>query len=179
MTGIWFIPLPSAAIMMTSSNGNIFRVTGPLCGEFTGHRWIPLQRPVTRSFGASFDLCLNKRLSKQSWGWWFETPSHPLWRHCYDDLRCAGFEWFIFQPCVFRIGQWPPMLGIGRWTWNIFGQLGPVHRGFVPGGTQCWPELWNKHIYVNPHDQKYLFIFLFLYWISVARLSNYVMSCWQ
>ena len=27
-------------IMMTSSNGNIFRVTGPLWGEFTGHRWI-------------------------------------------------------------------------------------------------------------------------------------------
>ena len=27
--------------MMTSSNGNIFRVTGPLCEEFTGHRWIP------------------------------------------------------------------------------------------------------------------------------------------
>ena len=29
------------SVMMTSSNGNIFRVTGPLCGEFTGHRWIP------------------------------------------------------------------------------------------------------------------------------------------
>ena len=28
-------------IMMTSSNGNIFRVTGHLCGEFTSHRWIP------------------------------------------------------------------------------------------------------------------------------------------
>ena len=27
--------------MMTSSNGNIFGVTGPLCGEFTGPRWIP------------------------------------------------------------------------------------------------------------------------------------------
>ena len=27
--------------MMTSSNGNIFRVTGHLCGEFTGARWIP------------------------------------------------------------------------------------------------------------------------------------------
>ena len=27
--------------MMTSSNGNILRVTGPLCGEFTGPRWIP------------------------------------------------------------------------------------------------------------------------------------------
>ena len=27
--------------MMRSSYGNIFRVTGPLCREFTGHRWIP------------------------------------------------------------------------------------------------------------------------------------------
>ena len=27
--------------MMTASNGNIFRVTGHLCGEFTGPRWIP------------------------------------------------------------------------------------------------------------------------------------------
>ena len=32
------------ADMMTSSNGNIFRVTGPLCGEFTGHRWIPRKK---------------------------------------------------------------------------------------------------------------------------------------
>ena len=30
--------------MMTSSNGNIFRVTGPLCGEFTSHQWIPLTK---------------------------------------------------------------------------------------------------------------------------------------
>ena len=29
-----------------------------------------------------FDLRPNKRLSKQSWGWWFETPSRPLWRQC-------------------------------------------------------------------------------------------------
>ena len=35
------IGLRSGRGMMTSSNGNIFRVTGPLCGEFTGHRWIP------------------------------------------------------------------------------------------------------------------------------------------
>ena len=44
-------------------------------GEF------PAQRSVTRNFGVFFDLRLNKRLSKQSWGWWFETLSHPLWRH--------------------------------------------------------------------------------------------------
>ena len=67
--------------MMTSSNGNIFRVTGPLCGEFTGPGEFPTQSPVTRSFDVFFDLRLNKRLSKQPWGWWFETPSWSLWRH--------------------------------------------------------------------------------------------------
>ena len=40
------------------------------------------QRPVTRSYDVFFYLRLNKRLSKQSWGWWFETLSRPLWRHC-------------------------------------------------------------------------------------------------
>ena len=35
------------------------------CWEFTGHWWFPSQRPVTCSFDVFFDLCLNKRLSKQ------------------------------------------------------------------------------------------------------------------
>ena len=30
--------------MKASSNGNIFRVTGPLLGEFIGYRWIPLTK---------------------------------------------------------------------------------------------------------------------------------------
>ena len=47
----------------------------PVPGEF------PAQRPVTRGFDGFFDLSPDKRLSKQSWGWWFETPSHSLWRH--------------------------------------------------------------------------------------------------
>ena len=42
----------------------------------------PTHRPVTRSFDVFFEVCLNKRLSKQSRGWWFETLSRPLWRHC-------------------------------------------------------------------------------------------------
>ena len=47
----------------------------PVPGEF------PAQRPVTQSFDAFFDLRLNKWLSKQSRGWWFETLSWSLWRH--------------------------------------------------------------------------------------------------
>ena len=34
----------SSTYMMTSSNGNNFRVTGPLCREFTVYRWIPLTK---------------------------------------------------------------------------------------------------------------------------------------
>ena len=47
----------------------------------------PAQRPVTQSFDVFFDLHLNKRLSKQWWGWWFEMPSSPLWRHCNEGVR--------------------------------------------------------------------------------------------
>ena len=50
----------------------------PVPGEF------PTQRPVTRSFDVYFDLRPNKWLSKQSWGWWFETLSCSLWRHRND-----------------------------------------------------------------------------------------------
>ena len=76
-------------IMMTLSNRNIFHVTEHLCGEFTGPGEFPTQRPVTRSFDVFFDLRLNKRLSKQ-WGWWFEMPSRPLWRH---HNMIFGHEW--------------------------------------------------------------------------------------
>ena len=71
-------------IMMTSSSGNIFRVTGHLCGEFTGHRWIPRTKTSDAELWWCFHLRLNKRLSKQWCGWWFETPSRPLWHHCND-----------------------------------------------------------------------------------------------
>ena len=64
--------------MITSSNRDIFRVDGHLCGGFTGHR-------VARIFGVFFDLRLNKRFCRQSCGWWFKTPSHPLWHHCNGD----------------------------------------------------------------------------------------------
>ena len=67
--------------MMTSSNGNLFRDTGPFArnSPITGE--LSSQRPLTRIFDVFFDLRLNKRLSKQSIRRWFETPSRTLWRH--------------------------------------------------------------------------------------------------
>ena len=52
----------------------------PVTGDF------PSQKPVTLSFDVFFDLRLNKGLSKQTWGWWFETPSRSLWRHCNEAI---------------------------------------------------------------------------------------------
>ena len=63
----------------------------PLPGEF------PTQRPVTRSFDVYFDLHPNKRLGKQSWGWWFETLSWSLWRHRngVQKFQVLWNEWLI------------------------------------------------------------------------------------
>ena len=85
--------------MMTSSNGNIFRVTGHLCGEFTGPGEFPTQRPVTRSFDIFFDRRLNERLSKQPRGWWLETLSCSLWRH-----RNGILSRVISHPCLTTVG---------------------------------------------------------------------------
>ena len=86
----------------------------PVYGEF------PAQRPVTRSFDDFFDLRLNKRLSKQSWCWWFETPSSLLWRHCnamwvlwmYErDLNLDAIifqqQFSVFSPAKVRLKQQP------------------------------------------------------------------------
>ena len=76
--------------MMTSSNRNIFRVTGHFCGEST--------RSVTQSVDVFFDLRPNIRLSKQWWGWWFETPLSPLWRHCNEEsLTNAQHRWVRYH----------------------------------------------------------------------------------
>ena len=80
-----------------------------LCGGNSPVTWpvnSPHKGPVTRSFGVFLDLCLNKRLSELSWGWWFETPWSSLWRHCNEKIYfeissekcrpfCSGLKVFI------------------------------------------------------------------------------------
>ena len=82
----------------------------PVPGEF------PPQRPVKRSFDVFFDLRLNKRLSKQSWGWWFETLSRPLWRQCNVLILHTHTPWIfvrvgekrrvILNPCPWNCHDW-------------------------------------------------------------------------
>ena len=97
-------------------------------GMFINHWWLlnritgefPAQRPATRSFDVFYDLRLNEWLSKQSWCWWFETPSRPLWRHCNDHLPIPAIVGFfmsikcqrnmkvrnIWHGEQYRIGRW-------------------------------------------------------------------------
>ena len=75
----------------------------PVNGEF------PAQRPVTRSVDILFDVRLNKRLGKQWWGGWFETLSHPLWRHrsdnaCKDVINVTWAHWSIeIWSCIYAL----------------------------------------------------------------------------
>ena len=66
----WRHQMETISALLSICAGN-----SPVPGEF------PTQRPVTRSFDVYFDLRPNERLSKQSWGWWFETLLCPFWRH--------------------------------------------------------------------------------------------------
>ena len=101
----------------------------PVPGEF------PTQRPVTRSFDVYFDLRRNKRLSKQSWGWWFETPSCPLW--CHRNARHRTM-WTIYDnfhqgKLEFSLTHW------GRVTHICVGNLTIIgsDNGLSPGRRQA------------------------------------------
>ena len=71
-------------------------------------------------------ICLNKQLSKQSWGWWFETSSRPLWRHSNDIPRA----WFIgIGATGNRAIEWIPWYechsdnpAVNGYNWSVFNQ---------------------------------------------------------
>ena len=81
----------------------------PVTSEF------PSQRPVTRSFDVFFVLRLNKRLSKKSWVWWFETPSCSLWRHRNASRYCVLAH--------LQLRLWP--------SWSLIYYMGPACEGLM------------------------------------------------
>ena len=85
----WRHQMETFSALLTLCAGN-----SPATGE------LPTQRPVTRGFGVFFHLCLNQRLSKQPWGWWFGTPSRSLWRHCYVKAKKDTNEKSV---CFFQV----------------------------------------------------------------------------
>ena len=80
---------------------------------------LPTQRPVTLSFDVFFDLCLNKRLRKQSRGWWFETLSCPLWRHRNHQLQLVNHNIHHAGSTSSTPGNWLPISHMCPLTNNI------------------------------------------------------------
>ena len=134
--------------MMTSSNVKIFRVTGPLCGEF-----LP-QRPVTRRFDIFFDLRPSKRLNKHSRRLLFETPAHSLWRHWNDTDDMPGTKKSSTSD---------------TWSDSTCEQLGPTTSAGVILTTQ--PQIQNIQ---NATDQG--FRNTFLAWNARRRYCLFLWS---
>ena len=112
------------------------RGNSPVPGEF------PAQRPVTMSFDVFFDLRLNKRLSKQSWGRWFETLSCPLWRHCNDNP--LDQHWLDIEPTHLCPIDVISML----MQWSLLSGLPPVYRQ-----TITWTSM--DILWIGPLSMKY------------------------
>ena len=87
----WRHQMETFSMLLALCAGN-----SPVTGEF------PSKRPVMRSFDVFFDLRLNKPLSKQSLGWWFEMPSCPLWCHSNNEWSCVIYIIIISCNWCFR-----------------------------------------------------------------------------
>ena len=142
--------------MMTPSNGNIFSVIGHLCGEFTGPRWIPALRPVTRSFAVFFDPHPNKRLSKQWRGWWFETLLCLSWRHRNDHL----FSSIIEDNC--SVGQYKKFLKRHLIFHDIYLDW-PLEDVII---HLTWTQFWTDVLAVSFFIAVFSFIKPHMEWVS-------------
>ena len=114
--------------MMTSSNGNIFRVTLPFV---RGIHWSPVNSTHKGQWRGAL------MLSKQWWDWWFEMPTRSLWRHC----NGGKLQWNYmdtFTEC--RIMDYNEIAGGTRkWRYTLYQLiLAWTHSGLV---THChWTE---------------------------------------
>ena len=85
--GIIWRTVKCISYMMTSSNPHYWPFLRGIhrspVNSLTKGQW-------RRAFMFSLICALTKRLSKQSWGWWFETPLPSLWRHCNANYRIVS-----------------------------------------------------------------------------------------
>ena len=112
---------------------------------------------MTRSFDAYFDLRLNKRLCKQSWGWWFETLLCPLWRH--SNVSIIPFWFWMYDTVIVSDMQNPIFIKhiSGKVTLNKIGMV-EIKPPQVPGyktnhkvKPQTWPINNWKSIALTQH----------------------------
>ena len=99
--------------MMMSSDGGIFRVTGRMCGEFTGHWWIPLTRASDAELWCSESRDIGVVSSLTHWG-------RGKMADIFQTTFSNEFSWM--KMCKFRL----------RFHWSLFPrvQLTIFHHWF-------------------------------------------------
>ena len=142
ITSWWRHQMETVSALLAICAGN-----SPVPGE------VPAQRPVTRGFDVFYDLRPDKQLSKQSWGWWFETPSHSLWRHRNGSgallWNCSQQNTFDNKSTISMQNSFHDFF-IERWD-----SKRNVHKilitteGANPFHSQCWQRdsvkfIWDK-----------------------------------
>ena len=113
--------LRSTKCMMTSLNRNIFRVTGHLCGEFTGDRWIP------RTKASDSELWCFLRSAPWINGWVNNREAGDLRRHC------THYDVILMWTC----SCWHAQLS---YLWQLMGEL----------RTACYYKLSNCRWFKTP-----------------------------
>ena len=136
------IPLPWWRHQMETFSALLAICAGnsPVPGEF------PAKRPVTRSFDVFFDLHPNKRLSKQWWGWWFKTPSCPIWRHCNDIYKNAKKKDTLISYEVNIVFQ---LIHVNIWIVSYIAQRIEIWTKWLDVLHATVPNPFYMYIYTN------------------------------
>ena len=109
----------------------------------------------------SFDLRLNKRLSNNSWGWWFETLSCPLWRQC-NVLACPGT--YLIKITI----------KVQQFAWEkinlkiLSAKMGPFCLVFNVFVFTVYSLSTDIIAYVFICDACFQYVFVFYHWILVV-----------
>ena len=168
--------------MMTSWNGHISALLAICAGNSTVPGEFPAQRPVTQSFDIFVDLRPNKRVSKQSWGWWFETPSCTLWRHCNEKRRFSIAS--IITPhelywSMLWCGSLVTKINVQQCCGVIDGSwyLNRCSRNSSPPWIK-WPPIWQT-IFSDAFSWMKSFLFwLKFHWSLFVRIQLTISQYW-
>ena len=125
---------------MTSSNGSIFRVTGHLYSRS------PMNSPHKGQWNGALMFSLICALSKHWWGWWVETPSHPLWRPCNDIVWTCHVSPNYLDCCIYVLLKNSKTDILHPWHQAPQRQLVP--KPVTPCNLcmliQCWPIMMTS-----------------------------------
>ena len=132
-----------------------FRVTGPLCGEFIGHRWIPRTKASDAELRC-FLWYAPEQTFAQTRRWRFETPSHSLLCHCNETRR--GLDTYLHSAGVLfdempwchthRKRHWKKHTRVLDWTKHdaMHTETDPerISHDYKLDKTGCRTH-WNRH----------------------------------